>query len=855
MSTAGRSFGFTRRFMDCSPRRPRFVPVGLFAVVLLLGVGCRGELPTSIERPQLNLSQGDGPTVATDKVDYAPGETVAIDGWGWTPGETVRLQVVRGDGSDPDHPAHQPWDVLADTDGNIASTWLVTEDEAGATLTLTADGQTSGGHAEVTITDLAGTVALYADLARTISQTAYPWGATVYPRLTGGGSNNCYQIVWKDPSNAAQFTETFGPGSTSYNPTGFSVPAVVASSGTWSVEVAQNTGGNCAGPFTSPASPILFDVARAVVIGAGTAADDAVGGDQCVAQGTAPSGGCGATGTSLWVTSQNGNNVRTLLRFDMTAASPAVLPAGATITDAKVRLTIIGTTSQKTYNIERASASWEEGTATFAAPGATGTIGTAIVPAGFTPGAGGGDPQTWVRWGVTADVQGFLDGTFPNDGWRISDASENAASPVTTRFTSTENVCTTGTTCNRVKPVLLIDYIPGPTQLAFITGPFTGRVGECLGPMTVQSQDDDDAALAVTANTTVGLSSDNGGTGAGAFYSNNSCTTGITSVLISSGNANSASFYYRATGRGDGTHELTADDTNPDRLTSAMQTQTINKALTTLTYTGDPLVLIGNTLHLKAVLTSAYAPCTVNKRIIWGMDPDPLTGDPGFVFFPHSFTSASGIATRDVATTNWLEGIYDGRASFPGDADCEASKDDPAIAVLAPGNAATGGGFLAGYKVGGGRANFGFNVRPVEGSDPTTYKGQFLLIKQDGGTPVFRCKGALDTYGTVNGVHVASGRCDFQVWNAALNGGLGGWEVPYGPGYTNRQFVIEFIDNGTGSKGKTATNSPDEFGFSINFVGTAIADPSFARAPINGGDIDAKGGTTTTTTGGGKKKG
>lgn len=820
----------------------------LLAAGLLLAGACRDELPTKPfqEGPRFNVSEGDGPKIATDKVDYAPGETVVIDGWDWTGGETVRLQMVlAGAETDTQNSAYQPWDVTADPNGEISSSWLVPEDAGGAALKLTADGQASGAHAELVLTDLIGTVALYADANHTISQTAYPWGATVYPRLTSGGSGNCYRIQWKDPSNAVQSTETFGSGSTSYNPTGFTVPAT-GPSGTWSVVVDQQPG--CTGSFTSASNPILFDVARAVVIGAGTSGDDATGGDQCVAQINAPPGGCGATSTSIWVRSQNSDNVRTLVRFDLSAASPAVLPAGATITDAKVRLTVIGTTSQKTYNIQRASAAWEEGTATFAAPGVTGAIGSATVPAGLTAGAGGGDPQTWVKWGVTTDVQGFLDGTFPNDGWRISDASENAGSPVTTRFTSTENVCTPGTTCNRVKPVLLIDYTPGPTKLGFITGPFTGRVGQCLGPMTVQSQDDTDAALAVTANTTVDLSTDDGGTGAGAFYGNNTCTTGITSVQISSGSTNSSNFYYLATGRGDGTHELTADDANPDRLTSATQTETINKALTTLTYTGDLFVLVGSTLHLKAALTSAFEPCTENKRIIWGIDPDPLTGDPGFVFFLNSFTNTSGVATRDVATSGWLEDMYDGRASFPGDADCEASKDDPAIAVLLPGNAATGGGFLAGNKVGGGRDNFGFNVRPIEGSDPIAYKGQFLLIKNDG-DPVFRCKGRIDTYGTLDGLNVASGRCDYQVWNASLNGGLGGWEVPYGPGYTDRQFVIQFIDNGSG-KGKYAP-PPDEFGFSISFVG-GLPDPSFALAPINGGNIDTK--ATTTSLGGGKKK-
>lgn len=406
--------------------------------------------------------------------------------------------------------------------------------------------------------------------------------------------------------------------------------------------------------------------------------------------------------------------------------------------------------------------------------------------------------------------------------------------------------CFAGTISSQ-NPKMILTYTPAPTQLAFITGPFTGRVGQCLGPMTVESQSASGDRLGVTANTTVGLSSDNGGTGAGAFYSDAACTTGITSVQIAEGSPFTSEFYYRATGRGDGTHELTADDVSPNLLTSATQTQTIDKALTTLTYTGDRIVLIGNTLVMRATLTSDFAGCVSGKTIIWGLRPNPLTGAYVFYFPGNTTTNSSGVATKSLATTSWLEGIYDGRANFPGDANCEASKDDPAISVLAPGNAATGGGFLAGSKVGGGRVNFGFNVRPVEGSDPTTYRGQFLLIRPE----EFRCKGALDLYGTANGVNYARGTCDFQVWNPALDGGNGDWEVPSGG--EDRQFTIEFIDNGSGKKGSTL---PDEFGFGIDQVGSY--NPSFARGTLNGGNIDVKdgGGSTTggsTKPGGGKK--
>ncbi|HEX2270879.1 MAG TPA: MBG domain-containing protein [Pyrinomonadaceae bacterium] len=67
--------------------------------------------------------------------------------------------------------------------------------------------------------------------------------------------------------------------------------------------------------------------------------------------------------------------------------------------------------------------------------------------------------------------------------------------------------------------------------------------------------------------------------GSGTFYSDSGCTTPIASVSIATGNS-SASFFYLATGRGDGTHDITVSASG---LTSATQTQTINAASLTIT--------------------------------------------------------------------------------------------------------------------------------------------------------------------------------------------------------------------------------------------------------------------------------
>jgi hypothetical protein len=296
---------------------------------------------------------------------------------------------------------------------------------------------------------------------------------------------------------------------------------------------------------------------------------------------------------------------------------------------------------------------------------------------------------------------------------------------------------------------------------------------------------------------------------------------------------------------GDGGHDVVASATGytPD----ASQTQTINQAVASLVYTGDLIVLAGSTLNLKAVLSSAYSGCYASKTIQWRIMPSPLDNSEPFLQLTNSTTDASGVATRSVSTTGWIEGIYEIRAFTLGnDPNCVPIKDEAALAVLIPGNAATGGGFLAGSTVGGGRVNFGFNVRPVPNSDPLAYRGQALIMKSQ----EWRCKGPLTVYGTTDGINIAGGTCDLQIWDPTADGGLGDWVVA--PEGEDRPFSIHFVDNGTG-RGRNAP-PPDQFGFQIAGI---TPDPSFALADIKGGNIDVKdsGGSSTTTTGGnGKKK-
>lgn len=114
----------------------------------------------------------------------------------------------------------------------------------------------------------------------------------------------------------------------------------------------------------------------------------------------------------------------------------------------------------------------------------------------------------------------------------------------------------------------------GPTKLVFTTSPVSGAVNACLGPITVQTQNASSTPTNVISNTTVSLVTDNGGSGAAAFYDTNTCSSTVTNLLISTG-SNSGSFYYKASARGSGSHQLTASGSG---LTSANQTETIDRA-------------------------------------------------------------------------------------------------------------------------------------------------------------------------------------------------------------------------------------------------------------------------------------
>jgi len=122
---------------------------------------------------QQSVQEGEAPneaTLTTDLQDYPPFSYVYFSGTGFEPGETVNMIVVQ---LDPNPTAYEPWDVVANENGNISTSWYIFSEELiGATMQATATGQTSGLTASTTFTD--GAVpTLHEDSGRTIKRDAF----------------------------------------------------------------------------------------------------------------------------------------------------------------------------------------------------------------------------------------------------------------------------------------------------------------------------------------------------------------------------------------------------------------------------------------------------------------------------------------------------------------------------------------------------------------------------------------------------------------------------------------------------------------------------------------------------------
>jgi hypothetical protein len=96
------------------------------------------------------ISDLNGQTVTTNKVDYSPGETVIITGSGWAAYEVLDLVITE------DPVIHDPhvFTSVADGSGNFTNTEFVIQTvHYGQTFFLNVKGRTSGAEVNIVFTD------------------------------------------------------------------------------------------------------------------------------------------------------------------------------------------------------------------------------------------------------------------------------------------------------------------------------------------------------------------------------------------------------------------------------------------------------------------------------------------------------------------------------------------------------------------------------------------------------------------------------------------------------------------------------------------------------------------------------
>jgi hypothetical protein len=176
------------------------------------------------------------------------------------------------------------------------------------------------------------------------------------------------------------------------------------------------------------------------------------------------------TKNHLYVASGNGTNMRAYISFALASCIPAI-PSTATVTDAVLRLyayTIASTC--RTYDVFRVgvggttywpnSLTWSPTTLDWTNQPAGGGTSINNPPAGDATGTaavGTGTGCTgavgYASWGVTVDVQAFVNGTDTNDGWMIRDATEGSPATAHTYYRSERDNTATQ------EPQLVISYL------------------------------------------------------------------------------------------------------------------------------------------------------------------------------------------------------------------------------------------------------------------------------------------------------------------------------------------------------------------------------------------------------------
>ncbi|MDE3067536.1 MAG: DNRLRE domain-containing protein [Verrucomicrobiota bacterium] len=325
----------------------------------------------------------------------------------------------------------------------------------------------SGAQAITQSTD-GGPLATYEDAAAAVQRDAFSYGATVFAKFSGADTDRCYRFRWFNPNNQlAAEHDVHAEGEVVMDM--FTVPSA-GPSGAWTLKILEATADSAAPDCPSTYNPLspqaTFEVARAAMVGAQAAGG--VGGDAYVEDKTPTTPHDGPLILVERMNSAGQETSRGLVRFELAGTG-----ISGSVVEAELRWReTAGPDATQTLEVHRASSTWQESTVTWDTQPDFDGRPTDIQSAGLGAGV--------TRWDVTGDVNGFINGSFPNYGWLIKDGSEGGdTGDLKTRFPSTAS----STTDKTRWPVLLVDYndlvIAGPTNVIVRNDP-----GQCTASVT-----------------------------------------------------------------------------------------------------------------------------------------------------------------------------------------------------------------------------------------------------------------------------------------------------------------------------------------------------------------------------------
>lgn len=261
---------------------------------------------------------------------------------------------------------------------------------------------------------------------------------------------------------------------------------------------------------------------------------------------------------------------------------------------------------------------------------------------------------------------------------------------------------------------------------------------------------------------------------------------------------------------------------------SAVQANlTVNKASTTVQYTGPYLVLLGKSLALSADVSSAVTSCTSGRtvRFVVSLNGTVKADVVG------NHVSGGTYAYSLAIPSSWTPGVYDVQVLVEESTNCLAAQTalgDDLVTVASPGDAATGGGW---YQLPDGsgpakRVSFGFTTRWDKATE--SFKGNLLLVNKQ----AWRLKGEIDTYGTTSCGAAASGTGTLYRADCTTVEGVTTCEWVDPVAVT---FDIGFTDVASGKSGKRAA-VVDKFALThLSVSGDTL--PTSTLQPLKGGNI------------------